>query len=183
MYNASVNRALHGGKEREKKMCFRPDTRARRLSEVNLYVLRHIGIRVLLLDADNTLTRWNETEIAPEIKEWVRLAKALGMAALVISNNGPERLQPLAETLEINCFPRMRKPLPFRTKKLLRQLGFAPQQCAVIGDQILTDVMLGKSLGAHTVLLDPIDTAKEYWWTTRVNRPLEKLIKKLWKIV
>ena len=46
-------------------MCFRPDTQALRLENVNLYVMRHVGVRVLLLDADNTITRWNSPEISP----------------------------------------------------------------------------------------------------------------------
>ena len=33
-------------------MCFRPDTQALRLENVNLHVMRHVGVRVLLLDAD-----------------------------------------------------------------------------------------------------------------------------------
>ena len=67
-------------------MCFRPDTQALRLENVNLYVMRHVGVRVLLLDADNTITRWNSPEISPQVKEWVRTAKEAGFAVLVVSN-------------------------------------------------------------------------------------------------
>lgn len=163
-------------------MCFRPDTQALRLENVNLYVMRHVGVRVLLLDADNTITRWNSTEISPQVKEWVRTAKEAGFAVLVVSNNHAPRLEPISRQLEINCIPQVRKPLPFRLKKLAKQLGVKPKQCAMIGDQILTDVLAGNLAGMHTVLLQPIDTSTEFKGT-KINRKLEKVIKKLWKIV
>ena len=163
-------------------MCFRPDTQALRLENVNLYVMRHVGVRVLLLDADNTITRWNSPEISPQVKEWVRTAKETGFAVLVVSNNHAPRLEPISRQLEINCIPQVRKPLPFRLKKLAKQLGVKPKQCAMIGDQILTDVLAGNLAGMHTVLLQPIDTSAEFKGT-KINRKLEKVIKKLWKIV
>ena len=163
-------------------MCFRPDTQALRLENVNLYVMRHVGVRVLLLDADNTITRWNSPEISPQVKEWVRTVKEAGFAVLVVSNNHAPRLEPISRQLEINCIPQVRKPLPFRLKKLAKQLGVKPKQCAMIGDQILTDVLAGNLAGMHTVLLQPIDTSAEFKGT-KINRKLEKVIKKLWKIV
>lgn len=163
-------------------MCFRPDTQALRLENVNLYVMRHVGVRVLLLDADNTITRWNSPEISPQVKEWVRTAKKAGFAVLVVSNNHAPRLEPISRQLEINCIPQVRKPLPFRLKKLAKQLGVKPKQCAMIGDQILTDVLAGNLAGMHTVLLQPIDISAEFKGT-KINRKLEKVIKKLWKIV
>ena len=50
----------------------------------------------------------------------------------------------------------------------------------MIGDQILTDVLAGNLAGMHTVLLQPIDTSAEFKGT-KINRKLEKVIKKLWK--
>ncbi len=162
-------------------MCFRPDTRARRLWEVNLYAMRYLGIKLLLLDADNTLTKWNDLNALPEAAEFVRTAKAAGFGVVVISNNHADRLEPISKQLEINCLPDMHKPLAKKTKAFVESIGLQPRDCAVIGDQILTDVLMGKRLGAHTVLLDPIDLTHEYK-VTKFNRNIERLIKKLWKI-
>ena len=105
----------------------------------------------------------------------------LGFAVLVASNNSLERLKPLTERLRIGAVPRAGKPLPFGLKKAAKALGFAPKACAMIGDQILTDVLAGNLAGMHTVLLQPIDTSREFTGT-RINRALERVIKKLWKI-
>ena len=116
-------------------MCFRPDTQALRLENVNLYVMRHVGVRVLLLDADNTITRWNSPEISPQVKEWVRTAKEAGFAVLVVSNNHAPRLEPISRQLEINCIPQVRKPLPFRLKKLAKQLVTAANWVKMQSDE------------------------------------------------
>lgn len=163
-------------------MCFRPDTQALRLENVNLYCIRHIGIKVLLLDADNTICPWNCPDIAPAVVQWVETAKQAGFAVLIASNNSLERLKPLTEKLQIGALPKAQKPLPFRLKKMVRELGFEPKQCALIGDQIMTDVLAGNLAGMHTVLLQPIDLSAEFKGT-KINRKLEKVVKKLWKIV
>lgn len=163
-------------------MCFRPNTQALRLQNVNLYCMRHVGVKVLLLDADNTICPWNCPDIASEVTEWVETAKDAGFAVLVVSNNSLERLKPLTEKLHIGALPKARKPLPFKLKKTVRELGFEPKQCAMIGDQIMTDVLAGNLAGMHTVLLQPIDPSVEFKGT-KINRQLEKVVKKLWKIV
>ena len=163
-------------------MCFKPDTQALRLQHVNLYCMRHVGVKVLLLDADNTICPWNSPEIDPEVVAWVETAKAAGFAVLVASNNSLQRLLPLTEKLQIGALPKARKPLPFRLKKAVRGLGFEPKQCAMIGDQVLTDVLAGNLAGMHTVLLQPIDLSAEFK-VTMFNRRIEKVVKKLWKIV
>ena len=162
-------------------MCFKPDTRALRLQHVNLYCMRHIGVKVLLLDADNTISPWDSPDVSPEVVQWVETAKSAGFAVLIASNNSLERVKPLCEKLGIGALSRAGKPLPFRLKKAVRSLGFEPNKCAMIGDQVLTDVIAGNLAGMHTVLLDPIDTTTEYKMTM-INRGLEKLVKKLWKI-
>ena len=52
----------------------------------------------------------------------------------------------------------------------------------MIGDQILTDVLAGNLAGMHTVLLQPIDPSAEFAGT-RINRKLEHVVKKLFKII
>ncbi len=162
-------------------MCFRPNTQALRLQHVNLYCMRHVGVKVLLLDADNTICPWNCHDIDAEVVNWVQTAKDAGFAVLVASNNNLERLMPLTEKLGIGAIAKAGKPLPFKIKKAIKGLGFTPKQCAMIGDQVLTDVLAGNLAGMHTVLLQPIDLSAEFKMTV-FNRKVEKVVKKLWKI-
>jgi len=53
-------------------------------------------------------------------------------------------------------------------------LELSPQEVAVIGDQIFTDVLGGNRLGLYTILVTPISD-KEFIWT-RFMRKLERLV-------
>jgi predicted HAD superfamily phosphohydrolase YqeG len=54
-------------------------------------------------------------------------------------------------------------------------MGTAPDNTAVVGDQIFTDIFGGNKLGLYTVLVDPI-SAREALITKLLQRPLERLI-------
>jgi predicted HAD superfamily phosphohydrolase YqeG len=56
-------------------------------------------------------------------------------------------------------------------------LGVELPKLAMIGDQILTDVVGANRVGVLSVYVKPINK-KEYWFT-RIKRPLESLILKL----
>ncbi|MCS7240619.1 MAG: HAD hydrolase-like protein, partial [Candidatus Bipolaricaulota bacterium] len=79
----------------------------------------------------------------------------------------------LAE-LGIPLFERARKPLPFAFRRALRRLGAKPVEAAVIGDQLLTDVLGGKLAGIYTVLVPPLSPREAR--RTKVNRVLERIL-------
>ena len=47
----------------------------------------------------------------------------------------------------------MGKPSPFAAQIALQRLGVAAERALVVGDQVVTDVRLGKVAGAHTILV------------------------------
>jgi predicted HAD superfamily phosphohydrolase YqeG len=49
------------------------------------------------------------------------------------------------------------------------------QQTAVIGDQMLTDVLGGNRMGLFTILVLPIN-ARDEGFFTKINRRIEKLV-------
>ena len=51
---------------------------------------------------------------------------------------------------------------------------------AVVGDQIFTDVLGGNRSKMFTILVDPIDAQKDYWYTAW-KRPIENKIKNKYK--
>ena len=53
-------------------------------------------------------------------------------------------------------------------------MGTNPSNTAVIGDQILTDILGGNRMGAFTILVKPM-SSQEFWWT-RLMRKIEKNI-------
>ncbi|HIS21100.1 MAG TPA: YqeG family HAD IIIA-type phosphatase [Candidatus Spyradocola merdavium] len=160
-------------------MSLRPDFCAPRLADVPLTALG--GARVLLLDADNTLAPWRGAVPDPAAARWVESAKAAGFRLCIASNSDAERLRPLEEALGIPAFPRAGKPLPSGLRRIAREMGAAPDACALIGDQLLTDVLAARLAGMRAVLLEPLDPSREFTGT-RVNRVLERILLRIFRI-
>ncbi len=160
-------------------MSLRPDFCAPRLADVPLTALG--GARVLLLDADNTLSPWRGAVPDPAAARWVESAKAAGFRLCIASNSDAERLRPLEEALGIPAFPRAGKPLPSGLRRIAREMGAAPGACALIGDQLLTDVLAARLAGMRAVLLEPLDPSREFTGT-RVNRVLERILLRIFRI-
>ena len=160
-------------------MSLRPDFCAPRLADVPLTALG--GARVLLLDADNTLAPWRGAVPDPAAARWVESAKAAGFRLCIASNSDAERLRPLEEALGIPACPRAGKPLPSGLRRIAREMGAAPDACALIGDQLLTDVLAARLAGMRAVLLEPLDPSREFTGT-RVNRVLERILLRIFRI-
>lgn len=160
-------------------MSLRPDFCAPRLADVPLTALG--GARVLLLDADNTLSPWRGAVPDPAAARWVESAKAAGFRLCIASNSDAERLRPLEEALGIPAFPRAGKPLPSGLRRIAREMGAAPDACALIGDQLLTDVLAARLAGMRAVLLEPLDPSREFTGT-RVNRVPERILLRIFRI-
>lgn len=160
-------------------MSLRPDFCAPRLADVPLTALG--GARVLLLDADNTLAPWRGAVPDPAAARWVESAKAAGFRLCIASNSDAERLRPLEEALGIPAFPRAGKPLPSGLRRIAQEMGAAPDACALIGDQLLTDMLAARLAGMRAVLLEPLDPSREFTGT-RVNRVLERILLRIFRI-
>ncbi|MDR2515262.1 MAG: YqeG family HAD IIIA-type phosphatase [Christensenellaceae bacterium] len=150
--------------------------RAGRLFEVDLDALRALGVRALLLDADNTLCFWHSLQIPDETLLWLRQAKAMGFALAVVSNARTRRLQPLAARLGLPIFHRAMKPLPFALLRAAKALGMPPKHCAMLGDQLLTDLPAALLCGMRRVLVEPLDRKRESAFTKGFSRRAEWLL-------
>lgn len=147
------------------------------MQQVDFQGLWKRGILALLLDLDNTLCLWRTGEFPASTAKLLRRLKAQGFRLAVLTNARLPRDSPvrvaLAE-LGIPLFERAKKPLPFGFRRALRHLGVTTKEAAVIGDQLLTDVLGGKLAGLHTVLVPPLSPREAR--RTKVNRALERLL-------
>ncbi len=56
----------------------------------------------------------------------------------------------------------------------MQQFGARPEETAMIGDQLLTDIRGGNRCGLYTILVMPINPRE--WWGTKLNRGIEWLL-------
>ena len=134
-----------------------PDRFAPRLHDVPHEELEAAGIRGLIIDLDNTLLGFRQTELEREHLEWVARARQRGFRIAMLSNNFSERVNALAAQLNVSCFPNALKPLPFGFLRAKRCLQLRRHEIAVVGDQLFTDVLGGKLSGLYTILTEPIE--------------------------
>ncbi|MHB8144497.1 MAG: YqeG family HAD IIIA-type phosphatase [Vulcanimicrobiaceae bacterium] len=151
-----------------------PDRYAVRLYEISLDELSASGFRGLIVDLDNTLLGFRQTELAEEHLAWVRDARARGFAIVMVSNNFNERVTDIAAQLGVDCVPNALKPLPFGFIRALRRLGLPRRQVAVVGDQLFTDVLGAKLCGLYAILTEPIES--QDFPVTKFFRFLERLM-------
>ncbi|HEY1882715.1 MAG TPA: YqeG family HAD IIIA-type phosphatase [Candidatus Cybelea sp.] len=153
---------------------FGPDRFAPRLYDVPHEELEAAGIRGLIVDLDNTLLGFRETELGHEHVSWVARAHDRGFRIVMLSNNFSERVTGLAARLQVECIPNALKPLPFGFLRAKRRLQMSRHEIAVVGDQLFTDVLGGKLCGLYTILTEPIEL-KDFA-VTRVFRYFERIM-------
>lgn len=137
---------------------FGPDLFAPRLHDVAHEELEAAGIRGLIVDLDNTLLGYRQTELAREHLEWVARAHDRGFRIVMLSNNVTARVEAIAAQLNVGCIANALKPLPFGFLRAVRGLQLRRREIAVVGDQLFTDVLGGKLCGLYTILTEPIES-------------------------
>jgi HAD superfamily phosphatase (TIGR01668 family) len=137
---------------------------------------RSRGLKAALLDLDNTLVLWHGAEVEPAIAEWVKAMQAAGLQFCLASNTRrPRRLAALGEALGVPYELGVAKPGRAGLQRCLARVGTAPEETAMIGDQVFTDIWGGNRCGLYTVLVQPM-SAHEFIGTRLVSRPLEKVV-------
>lgn len=164
-----------------KQLC--PDLILAKVTDIDLDRLKEHGISGLLFDLDNTLVGYDSDELEGEFRDWITYAKAEGFHLCLVSNGVPKRVLKFAKQMEIPAIIRAFKPTKGSFRRALKLLELKPQQVAMVGDQIFTDIYGANRIGIFTVLITPL-SAQELP-TTRVVRKVElrvlrSFVKKGW---
>ena len=148
--------------------------------DIDYNKLKDIGIKCILFDLDNTLLEVYKESLK---KEYCYLIKKLkkDFKIIVISNNSSsKRVSQVAKKLDVEYVKFAMKPLSRGFRKVKKKYNLKKEEMALIGDQLMTDIMGGNKYGIYTVLVDPL--AKKELKVTGINRFFERrALKKLAK--
>ena len=150
-----------------------PDLFVPSIFAISLARLGRRGIRGLIVDLDNTLVSWSEQEASSDLLTWIETAKQAGFRLCLLSNNLTLRVEHFAALFDVPGIPRAGKPGRRAFRRAMDILGTGPENTAVIGDQIFTDVFGGNRLHLYTILVRPV--ADREFWSTRLVRRVERL--------
>jgi len=158
-----------------------PDHWFHRVTDIPAEFFLEKGIRLIALDVDNTLTTHDNPEPADGVREWLEEMKKSGLILTILSNNSGPRVAPFAEKLGLGYAAKAAKPLPFGLSRCCRENGIPAGACAIVGDQIYTDILCGNLLpGAMSVLVTlQLPEDKPFFRLKRkLERPVLKSMKK-----
>lgn len=124
--------------------------------ELNPDILAKYHLKGLVLDVDDTLVPFNSPHISPDVITWVETIKAQTVIYLVSNNLSRNRISRIAHTLQVPYLFGARKPSRRKLKQALDIMQLKPEEVAMVGDNILTDVLAGNRLGMFTILVQPV---------------------------
>jgi hypothetical protein len=134
-----------------------PNYRFPSIMHIDLARLRAQGVKLLLADLDNTLVPYGVAAPTQEIREWKAALEREGLTLFLLSNSRkPGRAQRFAEDLGIPYEGHAGKPKSGGFRRAMERMGATPQETAIVGDQIFTDVWGGNNAGVLTLLVKPI---------------------------
>lgn len=151
---------------------FVPDFMFNNIYEITPEFIKSLGVRALVLDIDNTLVTYAVEEPTPEVIAWVNGMRESGLFVSIASNNHEERVAKFNEKLGIFIMCESAKPSRKAIKTACTHFGVTPKECAVIGDQIFTDVLCASRAGATAILVTPIPYDENLFF--RFKRVCEK---------
>lgn len=151
---------------------FQPDHTFRAYFDLTPAFLQERGVRVLLLDIDNTLAPYEQPLPDDRLRAWLDAFAAAGISVAFLSNNHADRVTLFNENLRLPCRFDAHKPLTRNAKRLYKSLGGTKETTAFMGDQIFTDICCAHFCGARGFLVPPIRDKRDAG--TRFKRWLEK---------
>ena len=114
------------------------------------------GIKGLVIDVDGTLLPRNEILIHSSVLHWLKEAQNNFNLHLLSNNPSRKRIKCISNRISIDFTYKAAKPSTKALQKVLIKLQKHPNQIAMIGDRLFTDVIAGNRLGLYTVLVKPI---------------------------
>ena len=116
-------------------------------------------IRALVLDVDRTLLPRRQAHLPASMRQWLEAARQQVPIQLLSNNPSRSRIGGVAQELGLPFTTSAGKPRRSALRRVLADLNVPPEEVALIGDRLFTDVIAGNRLGLFTVLVKPIDPA------------------------
>jgi len=153
-----------------------PDLFIKSVFILDINWLKKRGIKGILLDIDNTLVTHKQKVPDEKVVELIKSFRENDIKVAIVSNARKKRVDIFNEKLGLYARYRAFKPSKRGFLKAMSDLNLNPEETAVIGDQLFTDIRGGNRIGLTTILVEPLDENEPV--TVRVKRIFEKLFVK-----
>ena len=135
---------------------FLPKLMAPSITSLTPELLSRRGIRLLMLDFDNTIVTYYSVIPTQQMEQWLRAMPASGIQLCIVSNSKSDRVQRFCAERNLDCIIRAKKPRGKGIRECLAKYDIPASQAALAGDQIFTDVLGANAQGVISILVDAI---------------------------
>lgn len=137
-------------------MPFLPTYRTNALTDLTPQMLQKQGIKLLMLDFDNTIVPYTTNDPTQEMAAWLKEMLASEIQICVVSNSKRSRVKIFCEKYGIDCITHAKKPFSKGINQCLERYGIPKKACALAGDQIYTDTLGANCAGIRSILVKAI---------------------------
>ncbi|MBE6917012.1 MAG: YqeG family HAD IIIA-type phosphatase [Ruminococcaceae bacterium] len=137
-----------------------------RITDLSVSFFEERNIRLVMLDFDNTVVPYTTNEPAEQVQTWLEEIKRSSLSLCILSNSHKSRVRKFCECYGIDCITHARKPFSKGIRACMARYGAEPWECALIGDQIYTDVLGANCCGVTSILVRSIHN-HTFWLKAR----------------
>ena len=134
-----------------------PTVIAKSVTDLTPGLLQERGIRLLMLDFDNTIVPYTTDIPTERMESWLERMLQSDVRICVVSNSKRPRVRVFCEKYGIPCVTHARKPFSKGIRECLERFSMEPAECALAGDQIYTDTLGANGMGVTSILVSAID--------------------------
>ena len=129
---------------------------ANRVTDLTPEYLQARGIRLLMLDFDNTIVPYTTDVPTAEMAAWLEAMTASEIQLCVVSNSRKDRVKTFCKARHIPCITHAKKPFSKGICQCVTEFGVPKEACALVGDQIFTDTLGANCAGVCSILVKAI---------------------------
>lgn len=143
-----------------------PKVVASSLTEITPQWLKSKGIRLLMLDFDNTIVPYTTNIPTKEMDAWLKTMASSDITLCVVSNSKRSRVKEFCAAYGIDVITHAKKPFSKGIRQCMSRYGLPASSCALVGDQIYTDTLGANGCGVMSILVRAIDN-HNFWLKAR----------------
>ncbi|MBR3972398.1 MAG: YqeG family HAD IIIA-type phosphatase [Oscillospiraceae bacterium] len=136
------------------------------LTDLTPELLNGYGIRLLMMDFDNTIVPYTTDVPTEKMVDWLRFMLESDILLCVVSNSKNDRVKIFCDKYDLPCITRAKKPGTRGVKECLEQFEIPAENAALVGDQIYTDTLAANNSGVMPILVRAIDN-HNFWLKAR----------------
>ena len=136
---------------------FLPKLIADELTDLTPELLLRQGIRLLMMDFDNTIVPYTTNIPTEKMEQWLRMMVQSDIQLCVVSNSKKDRVRVFCGKYGIPVITHANKPGIRGIEECLARFGVDRKEAAIVGDQIFTDTLGGNRAGVTPILIRAID--------------------------